>query len=145
MAGDDGHSGFSGWSTRSRCSDPDDVVVAEGGQKTSEGVQKSSDDDAQDDEEVAEEDQDEAVIDGMGGAESDVADLLSNMKNKHHKGDLPIIKKNKRHKISPSRTREKGNGLGEGEDSGHEESSERHREESSEEEYVGSDNDSFGF
>ena len=60
----------------------------------------------------------------MGDAESDVVDSLLNTKNK-------------RHKISPSPTREKGNGLGEGADSG--------LEESSEEEYVGSDEDNFGF
>ena len=49
VAGDDGHTGFSGWSTRGRRSNPDDAVVAEGSQKASEGVQNSAVDDAQGD------------------------------------------------------------------------------------------------
>ena len=47
------------------------------------------------------------MVDRMGDAERDVV-------------DLPINKKNKHHKISPSPAREKGNDLVEGADSDHE-------------------------
>ena len=87
-------------------------------------MQNLSVNDAHDDEEAAEEDQDEAVVDGTGDAESDVV-------------DLPINKKNKHHKISPSPAREKGNGL--------EKWAGNFLEESSEEESLESDGNNSGF
>ena len=108
VTGDDGHSGLSGWSTRGRRSDPDDVVVAEGRHKASEGGQNSTVDGVQGDEEATEEDQDESVASGMGDVERDVADSKKNKKDKHHK-------------ISLSPVREKGKDLEEGTDSNLEE------------------------